>query len=1054
MRRLTLFLSICFVSFYSESQITVDQSYTIDQYVNDILLGSGVQAFNISYTGSDVQIGLLQNGDGTVYPMSEGLVLSSANAGALDLNFSGFDTEVPFGEGVTGDADLLNIANSVPGMIGQDFSVGSINDLCVLEFDFIATGDSVKFNYAFGSDEYLEWVNTQYNDIFAFFLSGPGISGPYASPAGFPDGAVNIAQVPDSDPPLPITISSVNNVLNSAYYIDNPSNNDLSLDGFTTLLEASHTVQCGETYHIKLAIADGSDNVLESVVVLQTGSFTSNSVVQVDLTIDVGGPDAEIIFEDCGIATLTFTRPIETILEVEEIVFIEYGGTAEEGVDYNFLPDSIVFAPFVESVSFTIDAFEDGLSEGIEQVQLEILNLAACNGGGLTSYFEFDIGDYPDPLVVDDYDITMCQGDTMEIFPAVSGGYGNYQYNWSTGDTTSSVFVNPVVSTNYNVIVSDTCGMPPDDGNINIDILVFDPLEVSIDQGDVTLNCGDFVNLTATASGGDGVYSNWLWYDQDGGPLFGFENSFWLSSFDGASEVTVSVTDGCGFEATNTIDVNLNIPALLVESDEVTVACDEDVQACVTVSGGQPGYSYTWYLNGIPDFSQFNNCFIGLVVPGDVLSVEVSDNCGQTEEEIINLQFPDTDISISLPTSVEGTCIDEFVVEPEVTGGTSPYFYQWSNDGFNLGGGSPLTFVPGENMTVQLQVTDQCGYQLTDTFNVVLTNPPVVVDLPSQLLVSCADTTSITAEQVIGIPDLSYSWIIDAVEVGTDTLLNWHTLDDEFVLLEVTDACGSIGSDTVSLIINDPPIVLSVTPEQIICEGESAEISVIAQGGVAPYIYFWHSLNSNEQDQLVTPEQDTQYQVSATDVCGQFEIATATVNLSPIEVAYFLSSVSESEYEFGSAVYPPCDENCQYLYLWDFGDGSTSDLANPIHTYNAFEIFEGNLTVTNEIGCQASVDFIIEPPPMLYIPSAFTPNNDGINDYFRVYGTSIEKFEITIYNSWGAVVYHSKDVNEVWVGEITDRYYYAQNQVYNYVVKMKGKDTDIVTRKGEITIVR
>ena len=71
----------------------------------------------------------------------------------------------------------------------------------------------------FGSSEYFEWENTQYNDVFGFFISGPGISGPYSSPPGFPNGSINIATVPNSNPPLPITISSINNVLNNNYYI-------------------------------------------------------------------------------------------------------------------------------------------------------------------------------------------------------------------------------------------------------------------------------------------------------------------------------------------------------------------------------------------------------------------------------------------------------------------------------------------------------------------------------------------------------------------------------------------------------------------------------------------------------------------------------------------------------------------------------------------------------------------------------------------------------------------------------------------------------------------
>lgn len=1052
MKKLTFLLFTCFISFASESQITVDQSYTIEQYVNDILLGSGVQAFNVTYTGADMQIGLLQNGDGTLFPMSEGLVLSCANAGALDNDFEGFDTDIPFGEGVSGDQDLLDIANSVPGLIGQNFTVSSINDLCVLEFDFIATGDSVKFNYAFGSDEYLTWVNSTYNDIFAFFLSGPGITGPYDSPAGFPNGSVNIAQVPNSDPPLPITISSVNDVLNQDYYIDNQSNTALSLNGFTVLLEASHAVECGEIYHIKLAIADGSDNILESVVVLETGSFTSNSVVQVDLEIDVGGPDANIIYEDCGIATFTFTRPIETILDIEEMVFINYGGTATEGVDYNFLPDTIIFAPFVESVSFTIDAFEDGIIEGLELVQMEILNLAACNGGGLTSYFEFSIADFPEPLVVEDYGLSMCYGDTTELIPEIYGGYGNYNYEWSTGETTSSIFVYPETTTSYNIIVSDTCGMPSDDGDIELEILVFDPLTVFINGGDITLDCGDFVELTATVSGGNQEILDWEWTDQFGNTMFGLGNTLFLSTWDGASEVTVSVTDACGFTASNTINIELNVPELFVVSDDVQVACDEDVEACVTASGGDPGYFYTWYLNNTVDWMQWDNCFNGAVNPGDVLMVEVSDNCGQIVQEVINLQFPVTDLAVTLQDSYQGTCVDEFVVVPEVSGGNGSYIYQWSNGSFNLGGGTPLTFTPGETITVQVLITDECGYQASDETTITITNPAALVDIPEEILVSCIDTTLIVPVEVVGIEDITYSWIIDEEEVGTGTTLNWQTLEDETVQLNIVDACGSEANDQVMLVINDTPVIVTATADQIICSGESAEITVIAEGGVGPYTYFWHSLNSTNVTEMVSPDITTTYEVAATDVCGQFDLISTTVTISPIAINYYFNMLSDNEYQFGAVVFPECDEGCQFS--WDFGDGETSTLENPIHTYTSLETFEGSVTVVNQIGCSASMDFEIEPPAMVYIPGAFSPNGDGINDVFRVYGAGIESFEIIIFNRWGQVVYQSQDLNEVWVGEITDRFYYAENESYNYVVTVKGFDVDAITKRGTLTVIR
>jgi hypothetical protein len=237
-----------------------------------------------------------------------------------------------------------------------------VNDVAILEFDFVPTGDTLRFNYIFGSDEYLTWVNSSYNDIFAFLLSGPGITGPYASPAGFPGGAVNIAQLPNTTPPLPITISSVNNVLNSSYYIDNQPNVGIYLNGYTVTLEAYSLVQCGETYHIKLAIADGSDTALESAVILEEGSFSSNAVVDVNLTLNAGGPNEETLFEDCGEATLTFTRPEVSDLSIQDMCIITWTGTAVNGVDFTFMPDTIIFPPGVATVSFVIDAFADGLT--------------------------------------------------------------------------------------------------------------------------------------------------------------------------------------------------------------------------------------------------------------------------------------------------------------------------------------------------------------------------------------------------------------------------------------------------------------------------------------------------------------------------------------------------------------------------------------------------------------------------------------------------------------------------------------------------------------------
>ena len=245
--------------------------------INNIFIGGGVSVSNISYSGNNQQIGYFASGASIGMP--EGIVMTSGYALAADLGgnpattFPG--TSCPNTPNTICN-DLYTVANSVPALIGQWFSVSSINDACILEFDFVPESDTLTFNYCFGSEEYLSWVNTSYNDVFGFFISGPGLNGPYSSPAGFPNGSENIAIIPGSNPPLPITISSINPWSYPQYY--NTGNTTISYNGYTDVFTAMVIVQPCETYHIRLAIADGTDHWLDSGVFLEANSFSSTSL--------------------------------------------------------------------------------------------------------------------------------------------------------------------------------------------------------------------------------------------------------------------------------------------------------------------------------------------------------------------------------------------------------------------------------------------------------------------------------------------------------------------------------------------------------------------------------------------------------------------------------------------------------------------------------------------------------------------------------------------------------------------------------------------------------
>lgn len=1043
---------ILLFAFPSRSQIVVD-SLAIEAYVQDVLLGSGIQATNISFTGCLNQIGYLQGGASVNLGIDGGVILSTDHVRNVEVPspFLGiWDGNCT----VSGDPDLLTIANSVPPLIGQNFAVGTVNDLSILEFDFIPTGDTLRFNYIFGSDEYLTWVNTGYNDIFAFLLSGPGITGPYDSPAAFPGGAVNIAQLPNTNPPLPITISSVNNVLNSDYYIDNPTNTNISINGYTVVLEAMYLVQCGLTYHIKLAIADGNDTSLESIVVLEEGSFASNSVVDVDLSINVGPPDVNVLYEDCGEASITFTRAAVSSLDVEDMVIVTWGGDATMGSDYNNLPDTIIFPVGISSVTFDLDAFEDGLTEGQELVNMDILNLAACNGSGLVSNFQFWIDDEPDPLVVQGYDTEICLGASTVLVPNITGGYGNFLYTWSTGEDTPEIEVAPTSQTSYFLTVSDTCGMPSDNAQFLVEILVFDPLAVSIDNGSsILIDCNEQVVITATGSGGNQPYT-YTWTDENGNNLFGFLNQVWYGSWNGPGEVNVSLTDACGLTATDVIDVSLNVPPLVIDvPDEIVAPCNQVFVVNASVSGGQAPYFYTWTLNGITDWSDWDNSFDDVVSQPGTLMLSVGDNCGQNETVTIPITIDSPPIIIDLVDAVTGTCATNFNFAPVISGGSGGLQYVWTSGGSTLGTQATLNFNSPVSTTVNVEITDACSASATDTVQVTIENPEIFVELGDDIFASCLDDTELTASVSGGSGGNQFEWTVLGQVEGTAptfTIQSFETID---VTVLVADACGQEDTDVVTIFIPDIPLTLETSADTSICQFGVAELWALADGGEGGFTYLWEPTGS-VGNELFLPNMVNSgtYTVIATDQCGKTIDEEVFVEVRPLEAGFAATLLTENEYQFTALPSPACAD-C--MFMWDLGDGTTSTDESFIHLFDGLSSYTVWHTVVNEIGCTDIASFTVLAPPQIYIPNAFTPNNDGINDVFEIVGSSIMEFELRIFNRWGEEVFFSDNPARVWMGDFNGSgEAFVPDGVYTYLVKIKGFNSDAFERVGNIMLTR
>lgn len=252
MKKLLLSFLILSSAYASTAQFNVDSVSNQITAVEDLFLANGIFVNNIAFIGDSAQMGLLTGGNSVSLGVNEGLVLST-----------GFATSVSNGN---------NIGNgnwSTPLNVDLYALSGfPTYDLAQLDFDFVATGDSMTFQFVFGSSEYPEFVGSSFNDIFGFFVHGPGIVGPYSN------GAINIALVPGTN--TPVSINTINADTNASLYIDNSSLviPNLFCDGYTVPMFASiGNLVVGETYHITLAITDVSDSALDSWVFLGGNSF-------------------------------------------------------------------------------------------------------------------------------------------------------------------------------------------------------------------------------------------------------------------------------------------------------------------------------------------------------------------------------------------------------------------------------------------------------------------------------------------------------------------------------------------------------------------------------------------------------------------------------------------------------------------------------------------------------------------------------------------------------------------------------------------------------------
>ncbi|MFM7155101.1 MAG: choice-of-anchor L domain-containing protein [Bacteroidota bacterium] len=474
----------------AESQALLQTTPNVNpqSLIANTLIGGGCYAVsNVTAKGNSSAKGTFSGGSQNIQ-LSSGLVMSTGNVNILP------------GPNLAGDSD------GGFGTPGYDASldalvVGNLYDVNVIEFDFVPTGSMVEFEYVFGSEEYCEYVGSEYNDVFGFFISGPGING-----------VKNLAVLPGGT--TPISVNSINHDTNTQYYVNNSTNflscnfmgwsasnyAEVELDGWTKPLKAIANVQPCQKYHIKLAIADVGDGLYDSAVFLKANSFSAGGQVAAAPAYAQNRPVAS---EGCVGGAIRFFRAGSTTNPLTVSYAVSPTSTAVAGTDYAPLPGMAVIPAGQNEVLVPVTIFNDGLPEGTEKIVLDISNSCQCE----TNQIEFLISD-SEPLSLSvSGDALICELGESNLAALVTGGEAPYSYVWSNGATNPFTQVSPAASTTYSVTVTDFCGDTVS-GSFSVDVLPFVRENISI-----TVCAGEEVEIggvfyTAPAVVNDTIFLN------------------------------------------------------------------------------------------------------------------------------------------------------------------------------------------------------------------------------------------------------------------------------------------------------------------------------------------------------------------------------------------------------------------------------------------------------------------------------------------------------------------------------------------------------------------
>lgn len=830
-----------------------------DYLIREVFIGGGCfDVSGVSVIGNSAGLG--EFSDGGPLSIDHGVIMASGNV----TNSQGPNNQGGAGNslGESGDPDLNLIS-------GQ-----TTFDATGIEFDFRPTINQVTFNYVFASEEYPEYVCAIFNDVFGFFVNGPGIVG------GFSNQSENIAWIPGTV--VPVGINTVNpgvpgafgNAANcsgkgslnySQFYVDNIGGAELQYDGWTTVFQAVANTQICGTYHIKLVVADAGDAIFDSAVFLEANSFNAGG--KAEMAFEAPTTGTNLVYEACndGVITICKSSPNDLDDDVTLNFTVHPSSTATPGVDYAPLPTSFFIPAGEECIQYQMEVYYDLINEGVELINLELELPCSCQ----SPFVVIQIADTP-PITAELEDFTVCEQEGVDLSVLVSGGVPAFDYLWNTGATDPNIAIYPTQSGSYTVTVTDECGQEVEAVS-NITVL---PRPKATIDAEGILCAGDTnstVDVTVTfepANSGPWSFT----YVLDG-EYFTFnnitQNPF---TFKVKRPGYIGLVDVFNPECTGTVAGDDYI-----EEDKVEVfylitpvSCQgQDDGAIQAIATGLYA-PYEFYWSGGWEWTDILDP-IGI----GTYYVTITDAIGCTRRDSVVISSP-SDIQIQGVVTGDTECFSATgSVSLFINGGLAPYTYLWSNGSSQQ---NPSNLPAGLN---EVTVTDSRGCESYASFNIIASDAPVAVVAPGTPA-TCGDPNGGSAQLDVsaGTPPYQFAW-----SGNGGNQQNPSGLAGGPHQVTVTDNAGCVTVATVDIPFDTlAPVALAGPADTLTCSVTSLQLDGSGSSSGAQYSYLWTTTSG----QILNGETTLfpiiglpgMYQLQVTDQANGC-VSTSTVQVHP-----------------------------------------------------------------------------------------------------------------------------------------------------------------------------